>query len=412
MASVKIIVDGALCCGCGACSRTCRIRAITYVRNEAGYIIPRVLENCVNCGQCLRVCPSIDMETVMQEVEGDPFVGTCISGYIGHASDGNLRREGQSGGVVSAFLIWLLKSGKIDGAVVNHFDEKTQRNKAIYVNTEKDILAGVGSYYAQSTVVDTVLANKGKRLAVVALGCQAQALHRLRKIDVELAKNLLVLGLVCGGNYSGDYIDDLVSLAATGRDDIASKMRFRYKSKHAGGWPGKVCVWFGNKAAVLPSVRRIERKELYALPRCKVCFDRMNVFSDVVFGDPWGIGRKDNRKGNTVAIVRTCKGRDLFEDFVASGYVDGDFISPDVINAGQRVNEVTRANFYSLGRDVKFEFAKRIMLSGSRFDIERTRRERLLMEQRKNRRLLVVSSVAKVFKPILLLRRFLKGSRK
>ena len=406
MATVNVIVNKALCCGCGACAKTCPTKSIQYVRNVAGYIVPEVASSCVDCGLCLKVCPSNAMKATMDSVDGDPFVGNCINGYIGCALDKNLRIAGQSGGVVSAFLLWLLKTGKIDGAIVNQFNKITKRNEAVYVDTEEGILSGCGSYYAQSTVVDTVLSNKDKRLAVVAIGCQTLALEKLKRTDRLLRENLLVLGLICGGNYSGDYIKDLISLAGGGRCDKVDGFRFRFKEH--GGWPGNVCVWFEDSAVTLPSARRIERKELYLVPRCQVCFDRMNVFSDIVFGDPWGINWVDNGFGNTVAITRTGRGDGLFSNFISSGVVAMDRISPEDINKGQRVNEVTRANFYSCERENRFDKTSRLMLAKSEDEVNAMRNEILRCVLRMRRKKNFLFLLSKMIKPVWLVYHYVK----
>lgn len=407
--SVESIVERALCCGCGACARSCPSSAIVYIRNVAGYIIPKVDRiACIQCGKCLHVCPSVDIQEVVESAYADNFRGKCINGYVGYAANSLLRSEGQSGGLLSAFLIWMLREGKIDGAIVNRFNNHIQRNEAVYADTEDGILAGVGSYYAQSPVVDAVLANKGKRLAVVTLGCQAEALSKLRKHDEALNESLVVVGLVCGGNYSGDYIDDLIDLACRGHGmGVASKMRFR--SKENDGWPGNVAVWFDDAKVCLPSVRRIERKELYIVPRCRVCCDRMNLYADVVFVDPWGIKREDNKKGNTVAITRTEKGDGLFAEFLQSEDSVCEPISPDEINLGQRIDKIACTNFSSEKRDCKFEQAKMLMLANNRDDVVKMRKIRLKSEMCKIRKRRMLTCVVGLLRPIIRLSRALKG---
>ena len=28
-------------------------------------------------------------------------------------------------------------------------------------------------------------------------------------------------------------------------------------------------------------------KDMFTAPHCRICYDKVNVFSDIVFGDPW-----------------------------------------------------------------------------------------------------------------------------
>lgn len=326
-----------LCCGCGACVGACKRQAISMTRNVAGYIVPKIDEaKCCNCGICLRTCPSFRGNKPMSSSK-DPFIGDALEGYIGYAQNAQYRAGGQSGGVVSAIIRHLLKRGLIDGAIVNVFNKSINRNVPELITNVDELPRSFGSYYAQSSVVELFLKHKEKRLAIVALGCQTQALKLFLRNVSSTKPDVFIIGLFCAGNYSGDYIDDLIH-ASHIEPKAVDEFRFRYKDIDEVAWPGKVMVASQGRHILLPSHRRTLVKRLYEVPRCRFCYDQLNVFADVSIGDPWGIGREDNRRGNSVFIARTKRGQDIIQSAMLAGEIVATSCKVEDIVAGQTVN--------------------------------------------------------------------------
>lgn len=355
--SVDYIRQVGVCCGCGACVGACKRSAISMTRNAAGYIVPSIDEsNCSHCGICMRVCPSFCTNKLTASSES-PFVGESIDGYIGHAQDVRYRANGQSGGVVSAILSHLFKARSIDGAIVNVFDKSINRNIPELITNIDDLPRSFGSYYAQSSVVELILKHRGKRLAVVTLGCQTEALKLFLQNDLSLKVDVLIIGLFCAGNYSGDYIDDLI--CASHVEPVAvDTFRFRYKDFEKVPWPGKVMVASRDECRMLPSHRRTLVKMLYEVPRCRFCYDQLNVFADISVGDPWGVARDDNRLGNSVVITRTSKGEAAIQSAIRAGEIVADKCKVGDIVAGQTVNTRLKRDLYlavSIAKELRIE---------------------------------------------------------
>ncbi|GAI01196.1 unnamed protein product, partial [marine sediment metagenome] len=83
-------------------------------------------DKCINhlgCSKCFQVCTgkgiklrSISKELYSESGNFDYYAGYYLKLYASHSNDKNIRFHSASGGVVSQFLIYLLKNHLIDGA--------------------------------------------------------------------------------------------------------------------------------------------------------------------------------------------------------------------------------------------------------------------------------------------------------
>jgi len=347
--SIQTITENALCTGCGACSGICSTKAVDMVANAAGYVVAQVdNEKCANCGVCLEVCPSNKMNSIKVECN-DIFHGVCLAGYVGFAKDEEIRQKSQSGGVVTALLCYLLENQFIEGAIVNNFNKDTQRPQAVLAVDKEKIISGCGSYYTQTPVVKTILENnKGRKLAAVVLGCQATSLKLMEEKYPNIELPLYTIGLVCAGQNSGYMIDDLIQQSGcdTNRERVCV-CRLRFKDKDFGGWPGNICIVSDKRSYTLPKEKRLALKSVYELHRCISCFDQMNIFSDIVCGDPWNIANKQQPDGHTVVIARTEKGKTLLEDAVRDGAIELEHLPVANIIRGQTVDGRHKTKFFT-----------------------------------------------------------------
>lgn len=312
--------------------------------NVAGYLVADVdPEKCSSCGLCCKVCPSVAANQVVTE-GGDTFHGMCLNAYIGHSTNSEIRQKSQSGGVVTALLCYLLEQRLIEGAIVNRFNEHTKRPEVACLQAKDELLSAAGSYYSQSSVVKTVLDNRDKQTAAVVLGCQSQSLKLIEQACPEIDTPAYKIGLICSGQHSGKFIDDLIAVAGATNKKI---IRLRFKDKDAGGWPGNVKIYTSDQSYELNRRVRWRLGPVYEVYRCLMCFDQMNVHSDIVAGDPWGIDNDDNKKGNTVIIARTKKGQRLIDNAAKQGYIKVSDLPVDDVMKGQTVDTRLKTLFFT-----------------------------------------------------------------
>jgi len=116
------------------------------------------------------------------------------------------------------------------------------------------------------------------------------------------------------------------------------KKMLQFRDKSCGGYPGNVHIQTINgKSIILPCKLRMMIKDLFTPARCRICFDKMNVFSDITVGDPWGILNVDRIKGESIAVIRTLKGLSIFLQAFESNKILARELSYENIFAGQNI---------------------------------------------------------------------------
>lgn len=340
--TVQLIAQEYLCNTCGACSAVCPVDAIRFEETVGGYVFPIVHEDpCLQCGRCMEVCPGVYFgETLMEQLPGDPFVGDIRECCVGRAVDPDVFANAQSGGVVTALLLYALDVGLIDGAIVTMMKPGPRpRPQATLATTREDIVAAQGSKYSPVPLLRTLKTLPSTRLevAVVGLPCHMHGLLNLIDLEPALAERVkLKIGLVCDRVMTAAAIDFLIARARI--EDGVEMLAFRDKT--AGGYPGSVRVAGSAGSNVILSPRiRLSIKDALTPARCRLCFDKMNVFSDVTVGDPWGVAGADMVKGESVVVIRSQIGIELVACAIDAGVLALRHVNCEEALAGQHIDD-------------------------------------------------------------------------
>lgn len=331
--TIKAITDRGLCSGCGACMGICPKKAISMERNGSGFLYADIDgEFCVKCGQCIKVCPSMNPT----ERTESAMVGSILKAYALYACDEEIRRNGQSGGVVTALLLYLLEKGEIEEAIVTDYTDKEGQSVAKSAKIREELIHAQGSSYMQNETLVKFL--QADTIAVpVLLGCQARALHNIEcVIPNKISSSTVKIGLFCGGCNSPEYIKEV----RKGVKGKGKKYTFRARDKRYGGAPGDAILQEGSQVKVISRKKRIRAFQIWMNYKCSICTEFYNPYCDIVCGDPWGITSKDvTDKGITVCLVRTKEGEKLVERALQEHVVDGWEISGDDVIKGQGMLE-------------------------------------------------------------------------
>jgi coenzyme F420 hydrogenase subunit beta len=88
----------------------------------------------------------------------------------------------------------------------------------------------------------------------------------------------------------------------------------------------------------MKATTRLHIKDYFTPTRCRLCFDKMNIFADLTVGDPWGIEDADHRFGESVVIGRSEKGMELINKSLQDRVIDFRRVPFHKIVQGQSIN--------------------------------------------------------------------------
>ena len=61
---------------------------------------------------------------------------------------------------------------------------------------------------------------------------------------------------------------------------------------------------------------------MFTSPRCRVCFDKVCIFADIVLGDPWRMTEVDEEHGDSLIVSKTDKGEELLREMQKAGVIN------------------------------------------------------------------------------------------
>lgn len=346
--NVNQIIDNLLCSGCGTCNTVCGRNAITMKKTPTMGLLHAVIDSakCIDCGLCLKMCPSSDVLEKKADVTEEKIIGDIKACYVGRSLDKEIFANAQSGGMVTTILKYLFEKGLIDCAVACRMDYGNPTPSVHYsiLTSTEELGQNQKSCYTQVDIVSALRETAlYKSIAVVGVPCHMQGVSNLMALK-KYSNIKYRIGLICDKNYSDTYMDAIMY----GEKVPSGNIRIVYKKKnfnHAGKFytyqqaPIAIINKQGDMT-IIPNSKRIFLKDYFAVPKCKICWDKLNTQADIVLGDPWGLkGRYDEQEGDSVIIIRTTVGSNLVEDLIANHVVIKKEVPLNEVTRGQLIRE-------------------------------------------------------------------------
>src|SRR2546423_8578050 len=318
------VIDPGRCRGCAGCVVACPYPDILGYDNTwkpfqlADQPDP---DNCLHgvkgCTMCTRACPrfrawEVEIDTAMfgQPREADQVIGFYKDIVLARATNAEYLERGQDGGLCSAMLIWCLRNGEIDGALTSHLtgDGTSWTTIPVVATSEDDILKGAGSRYTYSAntlaYFDAVEMGLSK-MALIGMGCQSSSIPAMQVRGARKPANKIALniGLLCSKSFDDSIFEGLLEAKYGIQRHVIVKMNIK----------GKLQLWLTDDRYV-----EVPLKECHAFTRegCLYCPDFAAEHADISMG---GLGQTG---GWTLTVIRTDRGRDIFERMVKDGWVE------------------------------------------------------------------------------------------
>lgn len=337
------VVDEYLCHSCGACFASCGHDSISFVESIGGYYMPKIdYDTCTNCGLCFDVCSGDHFgDSLIKNLPQDPFVGDILESKIGIAKDKRIFENSQSGGIVTAILSDLLDNNKIEIAIVATTILNSSgdlRGDYVIIKNSKDLYSTQKSKYIPISMLQAIPQIKDIEgdIAFVGLSCHMHSLENLNNTYRWLRKkSFLKIGLICDRVLSNKIVD-FIAYKATKKP--IKNLVFRDKLKPS--YPGNPTVTtYDDKTIILSQSLRVFMKDYFTPVRCRLCFDKLNIYADIVVGDPHGVKESDQKNGESLVFIRTLKGKEIINFTINNGSTNLRYCNTNEAINGQSIDK-------------------------------------------------------------------------
>lgn len=277
------------CSGCGVCLNVCHKKAISIQQNEFGFLHAVVDEtNCIQCGECQRVCPLINYAKTH----------TPIEAYAAALKDRTELFASTSGGIFYALGLHVIDNGGHVYGCSQLRENGVLVTKHICASSIEDLQKCRGAKYVQSdtaTIYPKVKKDLDSGIQVLFSGtpCQVSALKNYLHRDYE---NLLTVDLVCHGVPSEKMFHDYIELFE--RENNCKVKEYYFRSKMFGWTAEHIKIvtdsFVSHHYCYALSFPYYFLKTMSYRDSCYACrYAQKNRIGDLTIGDFWGIEYTD-----------------------------------------------------------------------------------------------------------------------
>ena len=321
-------INNDLCLGCGICSDSCAKGAIKMQVVNGQYIPSLDKEKCIGCGRCVKVCPGlgVQLKCLAEEKFNTPdtkehkLVGRYVSAYSGYATDYDTRYHGASGGLLTAFIAYLLDKHYISAAVVaENVMSQPFLNRTVLVHDSKELYKARSSKYCPvmyESIIKQVKEEDGK-VVIVGLPCIMQGFRKYEATDKRFREKVFgYFGLYCSCGRTFNLTEYVFKQNGL---DLKSMQYFQYRDN---GCLGSLVAKDASTSKEIPFQLYYHPLRSFFIPnRCQFCIDHYAELADVSFGDIHYGKYKEDKVGVNSVVVRNAEFDALLRNAASAGYI-------------------------------------------------------------------------------------------
>ncbi|OKY77971.1 MAG: Coenzyme F420-reducing hydrogenase beta subunit [Candidatus Methanohalarchaeum thermophilum] len=271
----KAVLDKEKCIRCGACIIACPIDSLVLDP------YPKLVDKCLECGKCAKACPIV-------KKDGDGF--DRKKAFAAKTKSLDILKNSQDGGVVTSILFQLFEKDKIDKAIVVG-GENDLEPKAKIVSSKNELNKTAGTKYGLTPVISKLQDIKGSEdVAVVGTPCQSKAARMLKEMGFGIE---YIIGVFCMQNFNSVELKNKFEKKGIKNEEI----------KDLTITNGKFQVNTKDDKKKLP----ISEFDSCVPRACSSCVDFEAKHADI------SIGSVGSEKDHSTVIIRTKKGKEMFE---------------------------------------------------------------------------------------------------
>ena len=186
------------------------------------------------------------------------------------------------------------------------------RPEPLIIKNKDDILLTAGTKYVNNPTLKVLneLNGENKAIAIVGVPCMMQALLKsdIYNIGFPALNNIKYrIGIFCMESFSYEYLLKICEILKVGANDI-KKMDIN---------KGKFFVYTNNGeefSVLIKNISHLARED------CEICFDLTSESADI------SIGSIGSPAGWNTVILRTERGKELYDGLIASNLIDSKLI--------------------------------------------------------------------------------------
>ncbi|MFX1393945.1 MAG: Coenzyme F420 hydrogenase/dehydrogenase, beta subunit C-terminal domain [Promethearchaeota archaeon] len=309
---VKVIFDAKICSGCGMCAGICPVNCLN-IFNGFGQIDE---DKCIRCGLCYFVCPRSYLPTRVlniaqentSEIKDYSEIGFFRKAFSARTKIKEIAEVCQDGGISSTTLYYLFDKKKIEIALGAKMSRTLWRPEPLLIKSKDEILLTAGTKYVNNPTLKVLneLNGENRAIAIVGVPCMMQALLKseIYNLGFPTLNNVKYrIGIFCMESFSYDSLLKICEILKVDVNDV-KKMDIN---------KGKFFVYTNNGDEFNVPIKEISH---LAREDCEICYDLTSESADI------SIGSIGSPAGWNTVIIRTEKGKKLYDDLVANDLVE------------------------------------------------------------------------------------------
>lgn len=308
------------CTGCFSCLDICPVCAIGKTEKN-GFFYPKIYDNCINCGKCLKNCP-VEKKYNFINQEHKLFA-------YSYGLDSQKILSSASGAAFFSLADYFINNnGIVYGA---HYDSD-MKVKHCRINSSNEIKKLQGSKYIQSdleNIYKSVLNDlkNGKKVLFSGVPCQVMALRNFLEAFSYESDNIYFVDLICHGVSSPIIWQDYLHFIE--KKYKLNIIDYSFRNKKV-SWENYNIDIINKENKKINDTTGAEIfinlfcKDVILRPSCFQCdFCKTTRVGDITIGDCWGIKEKNpelyNKNGVSFVKINTKQGFNLIDIFKNSG---------------------------------------------------------------------------------------------
>ena len=343
--TIQDVVEGSLCCGCGACAYAARGLVAMEDHLDDG-IRPALVADVDLPTETLEVCPGVGLahQAGVEHPNTIPGLasawGPILGVYEGFATDSEIRLAGSSGGAATAIALYCLEQGGMHGVLHTGARKDVPfLNETVMSYGRAELLSRTGSRYAPASPCDGLgqIVSAPGLCVFIGKPCDVAGASKARAIYPDLEKNMGVsIAFFCAGTPSTrGTLEMLKRMGVTNPEDLVS---LRYRGE---GWPG-LATALTRAADGKEESHQLTYEESWGEVlskhqqwRCKLCADHTGEFADIAVGDPWYRAIEPGDAGRSLILARSERGLELIRGAAKAGYLHIECADPNILPQSQ-----------------------------------------------------------------------------